>query len=218
MNVETLLAFFRGAWKIVTFFTGLFSGRRSEHQGDGAHDLTAGRQPVQPTATTEPPPPPLWFKYLNGRDDDPLLIPVGYDGTVTLPDAGRSGLRPAARDALDTLTEKARAEGIPIHLTEGWRPRRRQAYLYAQGRDLPGGIVTKVKPGESKHQLGLAFDICFLGRAPYDGRNLCRLGKIGREMGLRWGGVWDHPWDGTYESWEKMAHFKDGPHFEMRDA
>lgn len=158
---------------------------------------------------------PAWFRYLDGQDDDPLLVPVGYDGTVPLLDKGLNGLRPAARDALDTLSAKAEAEGIPIRLTEGWRPRRRQAYLYAQGRDLAGGIVTKVKPGKSMHQMGLAFDICLRGRSPYDGRNLCRLGVMGRDMGLRWGGVWDHPWDGTFETWNAMTHFKDAPHFEV---
>jgi len=154
-------------------------------------------------------PDPAWFRYLDGLDDDLLSLPPDYDGTKTLPDRGWDGLRPVAKVAFAELKNAAEGEGIEIRMSEGFRPRRRQAYLYAIGRDFPnpdpGGpkIVTQVKPGHSIHQSGLAFDI-FIATpnvAPYDEKHLELVGEIGCKRGLTWGGRW--------------KGFRDLPHFEV---
>ena len=75
-------------------------------------------------------------------------------------------------------------------ITEGWRSPERQAALYAQGRTLPGPIMTDVL--SSKHTQGRAFDFDFVGWHPdhvpqswWD-----TAGAIGEWLGLTWGGRW----------------------------
>lgn len=48
--------------------------------------------------------------------------------------------------------------GVDVLITQGFRSWTDQAKLYAQGRNVPGKIVTNAKPGWSWHQFGLAFD------------------------------------------------------------
>lgn len=78
-----------------------------------------------------------------------------------------------------------------IRVTHTLRTLDEQAKLYAQGRTLPGPIVTKAKPGSSAHNYGMAFDIAFVGKKPYppesDPRWL-QLGQLGESLGLVWGG------------------------------
>ena len=79
-----------------------------------------------------------------------------------------------------------------------------QDQLYAQGRTVPGAIITKAKGGESPHNYGLAFDIVPIvnGKAVWHTDNpiWTALGAIGQSVGLDWGGAW--------------AGFKDRPHFQ----
>lgn len=44
-------------------------------------------------------------------------------------------------------------------VTSGLRTMAAQAALYAQGRTMPGPIVTHAKPGDSAHNWGLAIDV-----------------------------------------------------------
>jgi hypothetical protein len=67
----------------------------------------------------------------------------------------------------------------------------------------PGKIVTKARGGQSWHNFGLAFDV---GIFSTDGKNYYgesaayrEVGKIGKALGLEWGGDWD---------------FVDEPHFQ----
>lgn len=86
----------------------------------------------------------------------------------------------------------AKAAGIArVRVTHTLRTMDEQAHLYAQGRTLPGPIVTKAKPGQSAHNYGMAFDICFVGAVPYPEATDPRwhaLGILGEELGLSWGG------------------------------
>ena len=79
-----------------------------------------------------------------------------------------------------------------------------QAKLYAQGRALPGPVVTKAKPGQSPHNYGMAFDICFTPGNPYPpeiDERWANIGQLGESLGLSWGGpngkgdkfTWDRP-------------------------
>jgi peptidoglycan L-alanyl-D-glutamate endopeptidase CwlK len=56
--------------------------------------------------------------------------------------------------------------GLYMRATEGLRSMERQATLYAQGRTMPGKIVTWAKPGQSLHHYGCAVDSCFSGCDP----------------------------------------------------
>ncbi|HEX7766001.1 MAG TPA: M15 family metallopeptidase [Nitrospira sp.] len=105
---------------------------------------------------------------------------------------------------------KARAEqflalchehGLDILVTCTYRDMEAQARLYAQGRSLPGQIVTYAQPGDSWHNWRRAFDIVPLraGKPVWSIRghdkDLWMLaGRLGQSVGLEWGGEWDrHP-------------------------
>ncbi len=51
--------------------------------------------------------------------------------------------------------------GYPVKAFETYRSPERQNMLYAQGRTMPGRIITDKKGWESFHQYGLALDIAF---------------------------------------------------------
>lgn len=103
-------------------------------------------------------------------------------------ECGRQGLRIAIGDTLRTVAE--------------------QNALYAQGRTRPGTIVTN-SPGSSYssyHMWGTAFDIYRNdGKGAYneEGRFFERVGGIGKNIGLEWGGEW--------------KSIVDKPHFQLPD-
>lgn len=86
-----------------------------------------------------------------------------------------------------------------------------QNKLYAQGRTMPGKVVTNAKAGQSYHNYGLAVDIVLI----IDGKEASwsttedfdrdgiadwmEIVKIFKQYGWEWGGDW---------------HFKDLPHFQ----
>lgn len=96
------------------------------------------------------------------------------------------------------------AEGLPVTVTQTLRDDEYQAWLYAQGRERPGKVVTNSKR-TSFHGAGLAFDICknVRGEEYTDAAFFTRCGEIGKQVGFSWGGDFkgfpDRPhlqWDG----------------------
>ncbi len=102
------------------------------------------------------------------------------------------------------LTLDCYKKGISYVVTQTLRTKEEQNILYAQGRTVPGTIVTNAKGGQSMHNYGIAFDVC-----PVIGSKLMwnridlfdKIGAIGMKLGLEWGGSWDK--------------FQDKPHFEL---
>lgn len=86
----------------------------------------------------------------------------------------------------------------------GRRTFEEQAALYAKGRTTAGRKVTGAKPGQSWHNFSLAFDcvpVSKSGKCLWGRKDLYRqLGRIGEEIGLKWGG--------------KFLSRRDQPHFE----
>jgi peptidoglycan LD-endopeptidase CwlK len=112
-------------------------------------------------------------------------------------------LKPKVKALALELQKRAKAIGIDIVFTCTLRSVAEQNKLYAKGRTLPGKIVTNARGGESLHNYGVAFDICPVvnGKAIWNDVSLFKkLGKIGIDLGLEWGG-----------SWKK---FIDKPHFQ----
>lgn len=109
-------------------------------------------------------------------------------------------LLPLVESRLTTFIEQCQQAGIPIRATAGFRTCEAQNNLYAQGRTKPGNIVTNAKCGDSLHNYGVAFDICFDSKTPYVG-DWEKVGKIGESLGLEWGGRW--------------TKFPDRPHFQL---
>ncbi|MDO4268728.1 MAG: M15 family metallopeptidase [Eubacteriales bacterium] len=106
------------------------------------------------------------------------------------------------------LMEECRRNGLAAAVGETLRTVAEQDALYAQGRTRPGRIVTNA-PGKSYssyHQWGTAFDIYRNdGRGAYNeaGGFFDRVGKIGMDLGLEWGGTW--------------KSIVDKPHFQLPD-
>lgn len=103
----------------------------------------------------------------------------------------------------DFMRDTAAAK-ILLRITHTLRTMDEQGKLYAQGRTLPGKVVTRARPGKSPHNWGMAFDVCFDGKAPYPKESDPRwqqIGEIGEALGLSWGGpngkgdrfTWDRP-------------------------
>lgn len=71
-------------------------------------------------------------------------------------------IHPKNRSDVASILVDIQAKGIDIRITQGIRTIAEQNALYAQGRTVPGGIVTKAKGGSSMHNYGLAVDFCLL--------------------------------------------------------
>lgn len=124
---------------------------------------------------------------------------------MTATDRRIEALHPDLQPLAIKLLHAAAAAGMPILITETLRSRERQAELYAQGRTAPGKIVTRARPGESRHETGRAFDVAFHGadgRPTWDGP-WEDLGALAESIGLAWGGRWKRP---------------DRPHIELPEA
>ena len=113
-------------------------------------------------------------------------------------------LQPKAAELAKQLITKTKEAGIVVKLISGLRTIEEQDALYARGRTVPGSIVTTAK--RSVHNTGLAFDVGIFEDNRYiDGSPKYKeVGKIGKSLGLVWGG-----------DWRPIA---DEPHFETPDA
>lgn len=111
-------------------------------------------------------------------------------------------------DLLPPVAERARKmlalceeAGITLLVTCTYRDFEAQDRLFAQGRLLPGPIVTWVKAGDSWHNWRRAFDVVPMRAGKpvwsirgHDRELWLKVGEIGQQCGLEWGGNWPrHP-------------------------
>jgi len=111
-------------------------------------------------------------------------------------------LHPHVASLCRKFIEQCKEAGVDVLVTSTYRDHESQNALYAQGRTAPGKIVTKAKGGQSFHNHKVAFDVVPLvnGKAIWNDEGLWRkIGQIGQEVGLEWGGNWK---------------FQDKPHFQ----
>lgn len=113
-------------------------------------------------------------------------------------------LIPAVKPYAYALIERAKNRGISIKIISGLRTYAEQDALYAQGRTLPGAIVTNAKGGYSNHNFAIAFDVGVFNGTKYltDSPAYHAVGLLGVELGLEWGGNW--------------SSFTDAAHFQLR--
>ena len=124
------------------------------------------------------------------------------------------GLHPVVLAAATVLIERCYVRGVPILITQGLRTIAEQDALYAQGRTMPGSVVTNAKGGYSYHNFGLAVDFALLlpngssvswnMNRDYNGNNIKDWIEVvdeAKKLGFEWGGDW--------------TSFKDYPHFQM---
>lgn len=113
-------------------------------------------------------------------------------------------LQPDIREMCRLFLNKCRRHGIRVFVVHTLRTMEEQALLYAKGRTRPGSVVTRAKPGSSAHNWGLAFDVAFRPKDNPRGVTWVgpwkKVGAIGEELGLAWGGRW--------------RKFPDRPHFQ----
>lgn len=117
-------------------------------------------------------------------------------------------LHPRLIQKLNLLKEAAKKAGLKIGIGECVRTAAEQDKLYAKGRTTEGEIVTNAKGStySSMHQWGVAFDFYRDdGKGIYEDKDgfFKKVGKIGKELGLVWGGDW--------------KSLPDKPHFQMPD-
>lgn len=102
-------------------------------------------------------------------------------------------LRPEVRPLVDEFLAACTRSGIEIIVTCTLRTDAEQTALYAQGRTLPGHIVTNAKAGQSAHQYGLAIDVVPMvnGKPDWVGTDplWAEVGAIGQAAGLDWLGA-----------------------------
>lgn len=107
---------------------------------------------------------------------------------------------PTLQALANRLVAEGKKQGLIIKLGECFRSVAEQDALYAQGRTKPGSIVTNAKGSSysSMHQWGIAFDVIRNdGKGAYNNSDgwFDRVGKIGKSLGLEWGGDWTSPVD-----------------------
>lgn len=115
---------------------------------------------------------------------------------------------PKLQELASRLVVECKKQGLIIKIGECFRSASEQDALYAQGRTKPGNIVTYAKGSSysSMHQWGVAFDVIRNdGKGAYNDNDgwFGKVGKVGKELGLEWGGDWTSP--------------VDKPHFQLAD-
>ncbi len=113
--------------------------------------------------------------------------------------ADLDALHPYFRDKVITLISLCKAKGIELAVVESYRTHSKQNEYKAMGKKY-----TRTSGGKSKHQYGLAVDIVPMidSVAQWNNIKLWRkVGAIGEQLGLRWGGRWKSLYDPGHFEW-----------------
>ncbi|MBP9927149.1 MAG: M15 family metallopeptidase [Cyclobacteriaceae bacterium] len=113
--------------------------------------------------------------------------------------ADLNALHPYFREKIITLINLCKAKGIELAVVESFRTHSKQnEYKYM------GKRYTRTGGGGSKHQYGLAVDVVPVvdSVAQWDNAKLWRrVGAVGEQLGLRWGGRWKELYDPGHFEW-----------------
>lgn len=104
-------------------------------------------------------------------------------------------LHPELQDKIKKLQDLCAKNGLKIGISECVRTVAEQDALYAKGRTAPGNKVTNAKGStySSMHMWGVAFDFYRNdGKGAYENKDgfFQKVGKLGKSIGLEWGGDW----------------------------
>lgn len=110
-----------------------------------------------------------------------------------------NALHPYFREKVNTLIANCAAKGIELAVVETFRTHTKQNEYRAMGKNY-----TRSKGGHSKHQYGLAIDVVPIvnGEPQWNNGKLWRkIGLIGEQLGLHWGGRWKSLYDPGHFEW-----------------
>ncbi|PZR37261.1 MAG: hypothetical protein DI538_12790 [Azospira oryzae] len=113
--------------------------------------------------------------------------------------ADLSALHPYFRDQIIQLIKTCKAKGITLAVVESFRTSSKQNEYKSMGEKY-----TRSKGGRSKHQYGLAIDLVPIVDSVAQWHNKAlwkRVGIVGEQLGLRWGGRWRHLYDPGHFEW-----------------
>jgi hypothetical protein len=113
--------------------------------------------------------------------------------------ADLDALHPYFRDQIIQLMQICRSQGIQLAIVESFRTSTKQDEYKGMGKDY-----TRSKGGRSKHQYGLAIDVVPMvdSVAQWHDRALWKkIGLVGEQLGLKWGGRWRHLYDPGHFEW-----------------
>jgi D-alanyl-D-alanine carboxypeptidase len=113
--------------------------------------------------------------------------------------ADLDALHPYFRDKVMALISACNARGITLAIVESYRTPAKQNEYKAMGKKY-----TRTVGGQSKHQYGLAIDVVPVidSVAQWDNARLWRkVGVIGEQLGLHWGGRWKSLYDPGHFEW-----------------
>lgn len=113
--------------------------------------------------------------------------------------ADLNALHPYFRDRIQLLIKRCEEKGITLAVVETYRTHTKQSEYKTMGKKY-----TMSGAGKSKHQYGLAADVVPIvdSVAVWDNPVLWKkIGVIGEQLGLRWGGRWRKPYDPVHFEW-----------------
>jgi len=131
---------------------------------------------------------------VNPRTRQQLFNPNPKDNYSTrLSSISLSALNPYVAGLAKKFLDLCTFNNLNVRIIVTFRSWDEQDTLYAQGRTIPGSIVTDAKGGESYHNFGLAFDCAPVtnGLIDWDATDkFNKMGILGQQVGLEWGGNW----------------------------
>ncbi len=113
--------------------------------------------------------------------------------------ADLEALHPFFRDKVAQLISICKEKGIELALVETYRTHAKQNEYKTMGKKY-----TRSGGGHSKHQYGLAVDVVPIVDSVaqwHDIKLWKKVGAVGEQLGLRWGGRWRNPYDPGHFEW-----------------
>lgn len=142
-------------------------------------------------------------EIVDPRTRQKLFNPHPKDNFESRPSSNElSSLSPHVASLAQKFLKLTQTNHLDVQIYTAFRSWEEEDRLYAQGRWAPGQIVTNARGGDSYHNWGLAFDAApyVKGKISNDTSAFKRMGALGEQVGLQWGG--------TFRSLVDYPHFQ----------
>ncbi len=142
-------------------------------------------------------------EIVDPRTRQKLFNPHPKDNFESRPSSNElSSLQPHVAALAKKFLILTQENHLDVQIYTAFRSWDEEDRLYAQGRWASGQIVTNARGGDSYHNWGLAFDAApyVKGKISNDTSAFKRMGALGEQVGLQWGG--------TFRSLVDYPHFQ----------